>query len=140
MGHLTGRRLTASALLAVALTALAGCGDGTEQAQDPAADPSTTTSAASTTEESEPATDVPENAPECQEIWSDGSSLPRTYRGCVDDTGSYVERDAVGCSSGQRLVVFDDRYWGVLGGTVYEASVSLDEDRDYRATTRRCAA
>lgn len=140
MGHLTGRRQTASALLTVALTALGGCSDATDQAQDPASGPSTTESTSSEPEETEPTMDVPRDAPGCQEIWAEGSSIPRTYQGCLDDTGAYLERDAVGCSSGQRLVVFDDRYWGVLGGTVYEASGSLDKDGDYRATTRRCAA
>ncbi len=140
MGHLTVRRLGASVLLAVALTALTGCGDATEQAGDPASSPSTTESDSPEPEESESATDVPADAPDCTQVWADGSALPRTYQGCVDDAGAYVERDAVGCSSGQRLVVFDESYWGVLGGTVYEAQGSLDEDRDYRAATRRCAA
>ena len=51
-----------------------------------------------------------------------------------------IERDAVGCSSGQRLMVFDDRFWAFTGATVYEADGTLDQDRDYRAATRRCAA
>jgi hypothetical protein len=28
----------------------------------------------------------------------------------------------------------------VLGGTIYAAQGSLDDDREYRAATRRCAA
>jgi hypothetical protein len=149
MGHLTGRRLAASVLLAVALSALAGCGGATEQAQDPAPAGSTTESPSEDPEESEepekpeksePATEVPADAPDCQDVWADGKTLPRFYQGCVDDAGAYVERDAVGCSSGQRLAVFDDAFWGVLGGTIYAAQGSLDDDREYRAATRRCAA
>ena len=30
------------------------------------------------------------------------------------------------------MVRYDDRFWGVLGGTVNEAQGSLDEDREYR--------
>ncbi len=148
MGSLTVRRLTASVLLTVALSALTGCGDSSEQAQDPASSPSATTSESPESEdaepdaepEGEPTSEVPENAPDCQQVWAEGSSIPRTYQGCVDDAGAYVERDAVGCSSGQRLVVFDDAYWGFPGGTVFEAKGSLDQDREYRAATRRCAA
>lgn len=147
MGPLTVRRLTASMFLAVALSALTGCGDASEQAQDPASSPTASESGSSepsgsesTEPEDEPTAEVPANAPDCQEVWVDEGSLPRTYQGCVDDAGTYVERDAVGCSSGQRLVIFDDRFWGVLGATVYEAKGTLDQDRDYRAATRRCAA
>lgn len=149
MGHLTGRRLAASVLLAVALSALAGCGDATDQAQDPAPAGSTTESESEEPsesdesekpEKSEATTEVPADAPDCQDVWAEGNTLPRFYQGCVDDAGAFVERDAVGCSSGQRLAVFDDTFWGVLGGTIYAAQGSLDDDREYRAATRRCAA
>ncbi len=144
MGYLTGQRAATLVAFGFALTALNGCGDATDQAQEPTSGSSSTTSSespeSSEPDESEPSTEVPANAPVCLDVWADGNKLPRTYQGCVDDVGAYVERDAVGCSSGQRLVVFDDSYWGVLGGTVYEAPKSLDSDRDYRAATRRCAA
>jgi hypothetical protein len=137
MGHLTVRRLAASGLLAVALSALTACGGDTEEAQDP-------TGPTSSSEASEPSgsesSDVPADAPACAEVWVAGGKIARTYQGCVDESGAYVERDSVGCSSGQRLIVFGDRFWGVQGGTVYEAEGSLDEDRDYRDATRRCAA
>ncbi len=139
MGHSTVGRLAASGLLAVALSALTACGDTTDQAQDPGQDPSSTSGEASEPTESE-SSDVPADAPACDQVWADGGKIARTYRGCVDESGAYVERDSVGCSSGQRLVVFGDRFWGVQGGTVYEADGSLDQDRDYRDATRRCAA
>lgn len=140
MGQLTGRRLAASVLLGVGLSALTGCGDATDEAQDPVAQSSPTESTSSTPEESESTSEVPADAPDCTDVWADGNKLPRSYQGCVDDAGAYVERDAVGCSSGQRLAVFDDAFWGVLGGTVYAAQGSLDDDREYRAATHRCAA
>lgn len=148
MGHLTGRRLAASVLLAVALSALAGCGDATDQAQEPAPAESTTESESGEPEKSQKpekpekseTTEVPADAPDCQDVWAEGNTLPRFYQGCVDGAGAYVERDAVGCSSGQRLAVFDDSFWGVLGGTIYAAQGSLDDDREYRAATHRCAA
>ncbi len=141
MGHLTVRRLWASAFLAVALSALTGCGGSADSAQDPAPaeSPATSDTGESEPEESESA-EVPADAPACSEVWVAGEKIARAYRGCIDEAGGYVERDSVGCSSGQRLVIFDDRFWGVAGGTVYEASGTLDEDRDYRAATRRCAA
>lgn len=139
MGHVTVRRLAASGLLAVALSALTACGGGTDEAQDPGQTASSNPDESASPSESD-ASDVPAGAPACGDVWVDGSRIARTYKGCVDDVGAYVERDAVGCSSGQRLVVFDGRFWGVLGGTVHEAGSSLDEDRDYRDATRRCAA
>jgi hypothetical protein len=137
MGHLTVRRVAASGLLAVALSALTACGSATGEAQDPAGSASSSTASEPTQSES---SDVPADAPACADVWAAGEKIARTYQGCVDESGAYVERDSVGCSSGQRLIVFDDRFWGVQGGTVYEADGSLDQDRDYRDATRRCAA
>lgn len=129
----------ASGLLAVALSALTACGDSADEAQDPSDSTSSTTQESPEPGESE-SSDVPADAPVCGEVWVAGGKIARTYQGCVDESGAYVERDSVGCSSGQRLVVFGDRFWGVQGGTVYEADGSLDQDRDYRDATRRCAA
>ena len=138
----------ASALLLAALC-LGAC--GSEQAIDsaggaspsappstgaPSADSSDEPSTEPTDEESEP---VPDGAPECAEVWADGAQLPRSYRGCVAD-GAYVPRDVLSCSSGQRMIRQADRYYGVLGGTIHEASGSLEQDRDYRAAIRRCRA
>jgi hypothetical protein len=38
------------------------------------------------------------------------------------------------------MVIYGDRFWGVLGGTVNEAQGSLDEDPDYRTSMRNCSA
>jgi hypothetical protein len=138
MGHLTVRRLWASAFLAVALSALTGCGGATDSAQDP--DPAAGSASSDEPGEAEETVDVPADAPACSEVWVDGQRIARSYQGCVDDAGDYVERDAVGCSSGQRLMIYGDHFWAFQGATVYEAGDTLDTDRDYRAATRRCAA
>lgn len=136
MGPVSVRRLWASAFLAVALSALTGCGDASDTGQDPGPASSSAPSESS----GSAAADVPPDAPACSETWVEGHTIARSYQGCVDDAGAYVARDAVGCSSGQRLVTYGDRFWGFPGGTVFEAAGTLDQDREYRAATRRCAA
>ena len=124
-------RTSACAVLAV--LALASCGqdEGADSADRPAGD------ASSSSPGGEPA---PAGTPDCAQVWQAGADIPRGYQGCADDTGAYVERDALGCSSGQRMVRYGDRFWGVLGGTVNEAQGSLEEDRDYRVSMRNCSA
>lgn len=120
-------------MLALAgVIALGGCGEEGSSDADEATDPSSATSSATV--------DVPANAPQCADIWYDGGELPRVYRGCVDDEGAYVERDFIGCSSGQRLVLFDDRFYAFEGGTVFDVGSPLEDSDDYRSVTRRCAA
>lgn len=133
-------RLLAPAMLLALLAGLAGCGgdDTTPGADDPAAAESTTStpSESATTSEST----APADSPACDEVWTKGAKLPRGYRGCTDKTGTYVKRDTLGCSSGQRMVTYADRFYGVLGGTVRVADGSLDDDRDYRDAVRSCRA
>jgi len=134
MFGVTGLRRRACACAVLVAVALAGCGqeDGGGSAGDP---PETASSSAPGEAES-----VPPGTPDCGEIWQAGAKLPRGYQGCADETGAYVERDALGCSSGQRMVRYGDRFWGVLGGTVNEADGSLARDRDYKASVRSCSA
>ncbi len=80
------------------------------------------------------------DGPACETVWQVDATLPRTYRGCVDGSGALVPRDGLGCSSGQRLVMHDDRFWAVLGGTIHEASTTLADDPDFRAAVRSCRA
>lgn len=82
---------------------------------------------------------MPPGTQQCSEIWQDGHRIPRVYAGCAEGD-TYVERDALGCSSGQRMVTYADRFYGVLGGTAHEASQPLDKDREYTAAIRRCRA
>lgn len=125
------------ALLCVVL--LAGCGqDGADQdeaASDPAA-------GSTPSEPDDGATSAPSadpDAPDCAEVWVTGGPIPRSYAGC-NDGESFVERQALGCSSGQRLVTFDDRWYGVVGGLVREGTTPLDQDREYRASVDSCRA
>ncbi len=128
------------ALLCVAL--LAGCGqDGADEdpaATDPAAgSTSSEPDDAGTSAPSAPTADP--DAPDCAEVWVTGGPIPRGYAGC-NDGDAFVERQVLGCSSGQRLVTFDDRWYGVLGGLVREGTTPLEQDREYRASVDSCRA
>jgi hypothetical protein len=72
-------------------------------------------------------------------VWSDGATIPRFYQGCIDQTG-YVKPDKLSCSSGQSIIRYDDRFYGVAGGTVHQVTAPLDKDRQYLAAAMRCRA
>lgn len=135
-----GGRARVSSCLLLALLAAPGmtaCGGQTEDAADDA------NRAASSSSPSDPAgtsESAPPGSPACADVWAEGAPLPRSYQGCTEETGGYVKRDVLGCSSGQRMVSYGDLYYGVLGGTIHEASTPLDRDRDYRAAVRSCRA
>lgn len=124
--------------LVLAAICLAACGSE-EPGVQTAGEESSATSSASGEPSSDAGPSAPPGTPDCGTVWKDSARLARGYRGCVKD-GQYVERDVLGCSSGQRMVRFDDHYYGVLGGTVHEASTPLDRDRHYLAAVRRCRA
>jgi hypothetical protein len=119
----------AGCVLALGLLA-GGCGS----------DDGTTSSGAEETESSAPTDEstVPA-APACDEIWVVGGTIPANYQGC-NDGADFVPRDGVGCSSGQWLGHYDDRYYGVLGGKVREAESSLKDDIGYRDAVASCRA
>lgn len=129
--------------LLLALSGLAACGSegspGTGQAADaPTTDTATTDTATADTATAEPEGEqVPAGTPRCASVWRDGARIPRDYQGCVED-GDLVERDVLGCSSGQRLVRHADRFYGVLGGPVQEVAGPLDSSREYTAVVRAC--
>lgn len=125
------RRASACALLATLVLTSCGQQDDGGSADEPSG---SSTSAAPSGEA------APAGTPDCTEVWQEGARIPRSYQGCTEEGGVYVERDVLGCSSGQRMVRYADRFWGVLGGTVNEASGSLDEDRDYETSMRNCSA
>ena len=134
MSGARGQSLRRAALPLVALCAF-GCGSSGSSTPDATGTDASKTPDASVTAES-PAAD----GPACETVWQVDETLPRTYRGCVDSTGTLVPRDALGCSSGQRLVMHDDRFWAVLGGTIHEASTTLADDPDFRTDVRSCRA
>ena len=130
----SGLRVRAVTCAALAACVLASCGqqDGEGAAEEQPRPESSSSSSAGE--------EAPSGTPDCSEVWQQGGAIPRGYQGCADETGTYVERDALGCSSGQRMVRYGDRFWGVLGGTVNEAQGSLEDDRDYRISMRSCTA
>lgn len=134
MSGARGQSLRRAALPLVALCAF-GCGSSGSSTPDAAGTDASKTPDAPSTSESTAA-----DGPACETVWQVDETLPRTYRGCVDGTGTLVPRDALGCSSGQRMVMHDDRFWAVLGGTIHEASTTLADDPDFRADVRSCRA
>jgi hypothetical protein len=79
-------------------------------------------------------------APDCSEIWVDGGEIPVKYAGCNATDGSFVRADLLNCSSGQRMVRFDDRFYGVQGGLVHESESVLEDDVGYRDAVASCRA
>lgn len=131
--------------LLLALPAAAGCSGGATEASSDPAQPSAGSSSEATSGSpsgspsgaASPSSAVPAGTPACAEVWRAGGTVPRGYRGCEQD-GAFVAQDALGCSSGQRIVRFDDRWWAVPGGPVQEAAGPLAEDPDHLADVRSC--
>lgn len=132
----TRRPVLAAVLSALALVALAGCGEETAEPEATRATPSAT---ASTTPGAEPSgsASADPDAPSCDEVWVEGARIPRGYTGCNSPSG-FVAKDALSCSSGQYLARHDDRWFGVLGGKVRVAKSTLDDDDRYRASVAKC--
>jgi hypothetical protein len=108
------------------------------------ADPAdSTTSATPSDPPSEPATsDTASPLPSwaaCSDVWVKDAKLPRQYRGCLEgDTA--VAADSLGCSSGQRIVRYDDQFFGVAGGTIYHVQGPLNKNTQYLKMIRVCRA
>lgn len=100
-------RLTLLGATAAALVALAGCGggDGTP------ADPSPTTPAASSS--------APAGAATCEDLIGVGKPvLQHTIdNGCDMADGSVSAFTSHGCGNGPEVHVFNDEFYGVVGGT-----------------------
>ena len=141
-------RMELAALLA-GLLLLSGCGtDGTTASDDGAApassessEPSPSPTATSPDPSETAAPDPGAGAPACTDVWKDGARLPRTYKGCNEGEGgaaTFVRRQVLDCSSGQRMVVHADHYYGVLGGTIHRTESRLLKDRGYGEAVARC--
>lgn len=50
---------------------------------------------------------------------------------------AYVKAKRVSCSSGQGLMLYDNRFWAVRGGTISSAPKLIDSD-EYLAAVARC--
>jgi len=141
-------RGTLVALLLPLALALAACGgDSDSTATDPdASDSSTATDTASpteATETSEPSETASETTPPtpdwpaCGDVWVADARLALGYKGCLEgDTA--VKADNLSCSSGQRIVRYDDSFFAVAGGTIYETSGPLEKDKVYLQKVRTC--
>ena len=141
-------RGTLVALLLPLALALAACGgDSDSTATDPdASDSSTATDTASpteSTETSEPSETASETTPPtpdwpaCGDVWVADARLALGYKGCLEgDTA--VKADNLSCSSGQRIVRYNDSFFAVAGGTIYETSGPLEKDKVYLQKVRTC--
>jgi hypothetical protein len=138
--------------LVVPLALLSACGgDSDSTATDPADSASATTSASDTASESpsdtpsESATDsataspVPPDWPACDSVWTEGGKIPAQYKGCLDGSDE-VAADNLACSSGQRIVRYQDTFFGVAGGTIYQSAGPLNKDKQYLKMVSRCRA
>ncbi|MCW2815104.1 MAG: hypothetical protein JWN84_2559 [Nocardioides sp.] len=150
------RPLLGLAVAALLAGVLGGCGsddDATATDSPASGTPSEIDSGASaTTAPVEPSTEpsseptspstpaVPAGTRACAEVWVDEARIPRGYQGCLDEAGGFVKADRLGCSSGQALIRFADRFYGVAGGTVREGTSPLLDDPDYTETVENCRA
>ncbi len=126
----TPRPVLVASLLAAA-TLLLGC--GSEVAAPDAASSSASNSASANASSSPQGND----APACSEVWVADADLPRRYDGCVED-GAFIAKDTLGCSSGQRLIRYDDHFYAVAGGLVRRTESTLEDDRAYREAVAIC--
>jgi hypothetical protein len=111
-------------VVAVLLLAV-GCGDDEgDAAEDPSADTSGSASV------SGDAADLPA----CDTVWVAGETLPRDYRGCVQD-GAAVKPDKHPCSYGAAIVQFADRFYAVTGKQVNEVPSLADSEQFQQALT-----
>lgn len=118
----------AVALACASALALSSCGsEEPEKRADATGSPSTSSTPTA------PASDTPQ----CADVWQQGKVLPRPYRGCLSD-GQLVAAHKLLCSSGQTLVLFDDQYFAVIGGTITHATSPLRKDATYLAAVQRC--
>ena len=116
---------TASALLL-----LAGC---TSDAEPDGSDgsggaaPETSSPAAG----SSSATPAPPGAaaPDCDDVWQAGKTLPRDYTTCLDG-GEPSTPDVVACTDGSSLVVHLDTFYAITGRRVVEPDVAPLQDTD----------
>lgn len=130
--------------VAAAVLLLAGCGsegDGETQAEDTSSPTASTSPSATPSPTSAPApttTPAPPGTPACAALWQAGRTLPKGYDGCADAAGLLVAADVLGCSSGQGLIRYDERFWAVAGGPVQGGKGALADSRDYQKVVSTC--
>lgn len=139
------RSALSAGFLAVLVGALAGCGntgDSSGTTADGPDDQDTAAQSASSSP-SPSGSSTPSTTPKplpplpaCKAIWVTGQQLPKVYTGCQRGDRR-ITADKVGCSSGQTMVHFGGRYYGVLGGLVERVPDFQDKGylRDYHTCT-----
>jgi len=138
----------AAALLALALggVLLAACGETEDTAAtDGASEEAEASAQASPSPDPEESPDsegaaasAPE--PQCVEIWVDDATLPGGYASCYDEQQE-IEPERRRCSSGQLLLVHDERFWAVRGGTIAQTrGDAVADDPRYRDVLATCSA
>ena len=122
---------------------MSACGDDSDSA---AADPGDSESTSETTPSpTEPTAEATESAPAtpdwpaCADTWVADAKLPLAYKGCLDGDQA-VKADNLPCSSGQRIVRYDNSFYAVAGGMIHEASGPLEKDKEYLKSIRVCRA
>ena len=130
--------------LLLPLALLSACGDDSDSAAaDPVgSDSSATETTPSPTEPTAEATDSAPTTPAwpaCADTWVADAKLPLAYKGCLDGDQA-VEADNLSCSSGQRIVRYDDSFYAVAGGMIHQASGPLEKDKEYLKSVRVCRA
>ena len=129
--------LVAALVLPVALLSACG-GDSGSSAADPAGTASVSDTPSSSEAIADPSSEAPD-WPACDSIWVEGQQIPGGYKGCLDGSDQ-VAADNLSCSSGQRIVRYADRFYGVAGGKIYESMGPLDKDKAYLKMVRTCRA
>lgn len=128
------RLITGVGAAAAALILLSACGDDSG-----AEEPTTTPSAAESSPSAGDPSSDPASGTSCDAVWVEGADLPRGYDGCVSGTTA-VAPEIVECSSGQRIVIYDDHYWALRGHVIGYAPQGLGDDKHYARVLYSCRA
>ena len=129
--------------LLLPLALLSACGDDSgSAAADPGGSDLERDRRQAPTEPTAEATDSAPTTPAwpaCADTWVADAKLPFAYKGCLDGDQA-VEADNLSCSSGQRIVRYDDSFYAVAGGMIHQASGPLEKDKEYLKSVRVCRA
>jgi hypothetical protein len=141
---MSARGLAVALLFPLVLLSACG-GDSGSTAADPVGSDSTSAAPTESSTPSETASEATSSAPAtpdwpaCSDVWTADADLPGGYKGCLEgDTA--VPADGLMCSSGQRIVRYDEQFFAVPGGTIYQATGPLEKDKQYLKMVRVCRA
>ena len=120
---------TKIAIAFVFIFALAACTDDDKSARHDSPGTSSSTSAGPTDGPSEPA---------CADIWKEGGVLPKDYEGCVSG-GKPGNQESVDCQDSRSLIVFEEVFYAVTGGTIRKpADAPLQDTEEYGKAFTAC--